>query len=94
MPANKKTVSVKLGTPITRDDKEIDTIILRKPKAGELRGLQLSLVQMQDIDAMLQLIPRISDLTERELHNLEIEDFTNLSVETLGFFVKLDSPIE
>lgn len=94
MPANKKTVSVKLGTPIIRDDKEIDTIILRKPKAGELRGLQLSLVQMQDIDAMLQLIPRISDLTERELHNLEVEDFTNLSVETLGFFVKLDSPIK
>jgi len=94
MPANKKTVSVKLDTPIIRDDKEIDTIILRKPKAGELRGLQLSLVQMQDIDAMLQLIPRISDLTERELHNLEVEDFTNLSVETLGFFVKLDSPIK
>lgn len=86
-----KTKTVKFKYPLTQEgDTTLSEVTLRKPKAGELRGLQLSLIQMQDVDAMITLIPRISELTERDMHNLEMEDFAHLSVETLGFFVTMD----
>jgi len=88
---NNKSKLVKLKFPLTQEgDTTLTEVTLRKPKAGELRGLQLSLIQMQDVDAMMQLIPRISELREKDLHNLEMEDFAHLSVETLGFFVTMD----
>ncbi len=82
---------IKLQYPLEQEgDTKLTEVTLRKPKAGELRGLQLSLIQMQDVDAMMTLIPRISELREKDLHNLEMEDFSTISVETLGFFVQMD----
>lgn len=77
---------IKLSTSIKRGEKEITEVLLREPKSGELRGLQLTSVFQMDTGTMLNLIPRISDLTPDELVALPIRDFTKLCVETLGFF--------
>lgn len=52
--------TITLETPIPRGDKCIAAVTLRKPKAGELRGLSLTeLLQMQ-VDALSMLLPRIT----------------------------------
>jgi len=85
-----ETVTIKLTSPVGEGDDQIKTVELREPKAGELRGLQLSLIQVQDMDAMMILIPRISNLTERDLHNMKVADLTSISLGVLGFFVNID----
>lgn len=84
------TVKIDLISPIGEGDDQIKTVELREPKAGELRGLQLSLVQVQDMDTMMTLIPRISNLKERDLHNMKVADLTAVCLGVLGFFVNID----
>lgn len=80
-------IKVALSVPIKSGDDKLKTVELRKPKAGELRGLKLSDVLTLDVDTINELLPRISNLNTRDIHNLEIEDYTTLSSELLGFFV-------
>ena len=87
----KTSKTIPLSKPLETEAGEIKEVVLKKPTPPDMRGLQLSLIEMQDYDAMLVLIPRICSLTERDIINLEIEDFTAISVATLGFFVKVDS---
>ncbi|RUM91045.1 MAG: phage tail assembly protein [Thiomicrospira sp.] len=91
MDQTKTSKTIELSKPLETESGEITEVVLKKPTPPDMRGLQLSLIEMQDYDAMLVLIPRISLLTERDIINLEIEDFTAISVATLGFFVKMDS---
>ncbi len=51
---------VTLDRPIQRAGQTINTLQLRKPTAGELRGLSLIAVLQMDIDALATLLPRIS----------------------------------
>jgi len=83
-------VKIDLSSPIGEGEDQIKTVELREPKAGELRGLQLSLVQVQDMDTMMTLIPRISNLKERDIHNMKVSDLTAVSMGVLGFFVNID----
>lgn len=52
--------AIPLDKPIVRDGQTIDVITLRKPAAGELRGLSLVNVLNMEVDALATLIPRIS----------------------------------
>ncbi|WP_337846874.1 phage tail assembly protein [Sphingomonas sp.] len=81
--------SVTLSNPIVRGTTRIETLTLRKPKAGELRGLTLQDVIGTDITALLRLIPRISTppLTQDEADNLEAEDLTEIGGSIRGFFM-------
>lgn len=83
--------TVTLGTPIKRGETNIDAVNLRKPKAGELRGLDMQAVLTSDVTATLKLIPRISDpiLTDHEVNNLEADDFAELAGTIRGFFMTL-----
>jgi len=71
---------------------ELAVVELREPKAGELRGLKLADVVQLDTTAMVTLIPRISNLTARDVENLGAADLTKVMTETLGFFVD-SSPV-
>ncbi|MBD3611448.1 MAG: phage tail assembly protein [Hydrogenovibrio crunogenus] len=84
---SKNTISVALSVPIKSGEDKIKTVEIRKPKAGELRGLKLTDVLTLDVDTINELLPRISNLSARDIHNLEIDDYTTLSSELLGFFV-------
>lgn len=89
---NKKTVTIELEYPLESGEETIKEVELRKPYSGDLRslGLQLALLIAQDVDSMVKLIPRISNLSARDVENLEMEDFTAVSMGIVGFFVKLD----
>ncbi len=55
--------TVDLDQPIQRQGQTIATLALRKPTAGELRGLSLVSVLQMDVDALATLLPRISTPT-------------------------------
>lgn len=82
------STTVKLASPFKRGNQKIDSVTLRKPATGELRGLALTDLMRMDIDALITLIPRIADpaLTEDECRQLDVADLTNIGVEILGFF--------
>ena len=81
--------SITLSTPIPRGATTIDTLTIRKPKAGELRGLTLQDLVGTDVTALLKIIPRISSpvLTQEETDNLEAEDLTEIGGTIRGFFM-------
>lgn len=82
------TETVTLETPIVRGEQVINTITIRKPKTGALRGLALSDVMKLEVDAMSKLIPRVTTPTivEHEVSNLDLPDFINISSAVVGFF--------
>ena len=83
------TATVKLGTPIARDGGEIEQVTLRKPKAGELRGLNLQDILQSDVGALIKLVPRISDpaLIDSEVEDLEADDLAEIGGTIFGFFM-------
>jgi len=52
--------SVSLDTPITRGKTTIDTLSLRKPQSGELRGVQLIELLNMDVATLIKILPRIT----------------------------------
>lgn len=74
------------GTPIT-------TVEIRRPNVGALRGLQLSLVQMQDVGAMIKLIPRVTHPAlspDQVTDELAPADFTEIVNRISLFFMTAD----
>lgn len=82
-------ITVTLGQPVQREGGEVSAITLRKPDTGNLRGLKLTDVMQSDVNAMITLLPRISDpfLTEAEISALDPADFAELAGTILGFFM-------
>lgn len=71
---------ITLDTPIHRGETLIDVITLRKPRAGELRGVSLTDVLQMDVNALNRVLPRISQpaLTEAEVMNLDPADLVQI----------------
>ena len=91
----KKEVVVKLAQPIKKaDGEERTTVTLREPLAGEMRGLSFTSIMQLDVETMTTLIPRISELTERQMLNLSPLNMTPLFTAVVGFFVHIDSAKE
>lgn len=85
------TTTIELVVEIEREGREpLKTVELRKPKAGELRGLSFAKILELDFDSMATLLPRISDLTTREIANLDAENFAPLFMGVASFFVNTD----
>ncbi|MEC4728996.1 phage tail assembly protein [Shewanella sp. D64] len=82
-----KIVNVKLAVPFEKDGVMIESVDLRKPYAGDLRGLKLPEVVEMDFDTACTLLPRISILNERDLLNMEVDNFPLLMVQIASFFV-------
>lgn len=81
-------LTVVFETPLPRGSTMIPEVQLRKPAAGELRGLSLTDVLQLDVTAMHKLLPRITApaLTEQDVAQLDPVDFVALSVGVAGFF--------
>lgn len=81
--------TVTLVEPIQRGEQVIDKITLRKPRAGELRGLNLQQLISVDIVAILELLPRISDpvLLKDDCDQLDSADLTEIGGTIRGFFM-------
>lgn len=81
--------TITLESPIQRGETEIREITLRKPKAGELRGLSLSELLNMDVGSIIKVLPRISEpaLTEHEVAQLDAVDLTQMASEVAGFLL-------
>lgn len=81
--------TITLDTPLKRGETEITEVTLRKPAAGELRGLNLVDLLQMNVDANIKLLPRISTptLTEVDAAQLDPADLTQLASAVAGFFL-------
>ncbi|AIY42999.1 GpE [Collimonas arenae] len=82
--------TVQLDEPIVRGDTTITEIQIRKPKAGELRGLSLTEVGNLDVSALQRVLPRVTvpTLTAQDVANLDLADLMALGAEVAYFLVK------
>lgn len=80
---------IPLVAPIVRGETSIDSLILRKPKSGELRGLTLQDLLTSDVGTILKLVPRISDPILTDIEALEIDpaDLAQIGGVIRGFFL-------
>lgn len=83
------TETVELDTPLTRGSQSVTELTLRKPTAGELRGLALTDVLQMQTDALIRLIPRLStpSLTEAEVRQMNPADLVQCGSEIAGFLL-------
>lgn len=82
--------SISLADPIRRGEQVIETITLRKPRSGELRGgINLQDLMVCDVATVLKVLPRISDpvLTPDECDNLDPSDLAQMGGTIRGFFM-------
>jgi hypothetical protein len=82
--------TITLDTPIQRGNSAICEIVLRKPNAGELRGLSLQRLHAADADELLKLLPRITSpsLTPPECAQLDPADLSEAGGVVISFLLK------
>ena len=89
--ANTATTSdpIELDEPIKRGEQTISEITLRKPQSGELRGVSLTDVLQMQTDALITLIPRLSNpsLTATEVRQMDPADLVQCGGEIAGFLL-------
>lgn len=80
---------IPLDTPIQRGATTIDALRLRKPSAGELRGLKLQELLQADVNALIALLPRIAEpkITGPEAEALGLADLAAIGGVVMGFFM-------
>lgn len=85
--ANPNTVT--LETPIERAGQKITAVTLRKPRAGELRGVSLTDLLQMDVTALQTVLPRITEpvLHKSEVLNLDPADLVQLGTKVSGFLL-------
>jgi len=93
----KESVTVTLKTPLANaTGKPVESLTLRRPKAGDLRGIsQVEILRMVP-EPLCTLVGRISDpaFPPSLFWQMEAEDLMELSGAVAGFFVTLGSPTE
>ncbi len=82
--------TITLDAPIQRGSTTIAEITLRKPNAGELRGLSLQRLHQADADELLKLLPRITvpSLTPPECAQLDPADLSEAGGVVISFLLK------
>lgn len=85
----KESGTVALDFPIKRGDELIESVHVRKPNAGELRGVALLDLINMDTAALIKVLPRVTrpTLTEAELNKADCADLFQLGTEVVGFLV-------
>ncbi|KTT31183.1 tail fiber protein [Pseudomonas oryzihabitans] len=81
---------VTLDQPIARGETRIEQLTLRKPNAGELRGVALSDLLSLNVDAIVRVTPRISQpaITEAEVRAMDPADLVDVGGKIVGFLLK------
>ncbi|SFQ06204.1 phage tail assembly protein [Pseudomonas sp. NFPP28] len=82
--------TVLLDTPIRRGTSSIDSITLRKPNSGELRGVSLAELLNMDVNSLVKVVPRISTptLTAVEVTSMDPADLFALGTKVSGFLLQ------
>lgn len=84
------TVTVHLDEPLQRGSGAITQVTLRKPRAGSLRGLNLTDIAQMNVTALQKLLPRISEptLTEQDVADMSPADLVACGVEVASFLLQ------
>ena len=82
--------TVTLDTPIKRGNTTIDTITLRKPASGELRGVHLVELLNMDVATLIKILPRISSpgITAPEAAGMDPADLLACGSKISGFLLQ------
>lgn len=82
--------TVVLDTPISRGKNTVDTITLRKPQAGELRGVNLVELLNMDVASLIKILPRIStpSITSPEAAAMDPADLLECGSKIAGFLLR------
>lgn len=82
--------TVTLDTPIKRGKTTIDTITLRKPASGELRGVQLVELLNMDVATLIKILPRITSpgITAPEAAGMDPADLLACGSKISGFLLQ------
>jgi hypothetical protein len=82
--------TVTLDTPITRGKTMIDTLTLRKPQAGELRGVQLVELLNMDVATLIKILPRLTSpgITAPEAAGMDPADLLACGSKISGFLLQ------
>ncbi|MFK8328510.1 phage tail assembly protein [Pseudomonas sp. BJa5] len=85
---NEETIA--LDTPIIRGETQIETLTLRKPMSGELRGVSLVDLANMDVQALRKVLPRITSpsLTDIEIGRMDPADLLQCGVAVGSFLLK------
>lgn len=86
---NEKNNAIVLDQQIKRGEQLIESLQLRKPSAGELRGIKLAELLQMDVSALAMLLPRISTptLTAADVNQLDPADLVAIATEVASFFL-------
>lgn len=81
--------SITLDEPIKRDKQTIESISIRKPKSGELRGINLADLLQMNTDAIMKVTPRVSEptITIQEAEALEPADLLKIGAAIANFLL-------
>lgn len=81
--------TITLDTPIRQGDTDITAVELRKPAAGELRGVTLTDLLHMDVAALTKVLPRITTptLTEANVAAMDPADLTQCGSAVAGFLL-------
>lgn len=88
--ANPNEAVIPLDKPFTRGSNTIDSLTLRKPASGELRGVSLLDLMQMDVQALSKVLPRISQpsLTTQEVAAMDPADLLACGVAVSGFLLQ------
>lgn len=88
-PAAADRETIELDEPIQRGKTPITEIQIRKPVAGELRGVSLMDLAQMDIQALRKVLPRITapSLTDQEIGNMAPADIMQCGVVVATFLL-------
>lgn len=96
MTTPESTPTITLDTPIKRGDQTITAVTLRKPAAGELRGVALADLLRMDVESLSNVLPRITTptLTKQDVRGMDPADLLQLGTEVSGFLLPRASKLE
>lgn len=89
-PANTpKPEMISLEKPIVRGELTITDIEIRRPTAGELRGLKLQDLMQGDVNSVIAVLPRISvpPVLPHEAEKMDPADLATVGGAVMGFFM-------
>lgn len=88
--------TITLEEPLTRGDTLITSVQIRKPTAGELRGVSLVDLSNLDVLSLQRVLPRITlpTLAPHDVAKLDLADLMALGSEVAVFLLKkADRPV-
>ena len=78
-------ITLKLNDPVTIGDKEYTEITLRKPYAGNMKGISITQLQAGDAQQVINFVSKVSDWPITAVEQIGLGDFNLINNLVLGF---------